>query len=99
MATSTFGTNTTSSLTAITYSNVGAGISSADLAVITQGIKNDKINGLPVLKGAFSRSGLLTIPNRGTIKVFAGDVVAIDSQGWPILVSAYSVAHGPWTLV
>lgn len=98
MATNTLGTNTTTSLTAIAYANVGAGISSADLAVITQGIKNDKINGLPVVKGAFSRNGILTIPNRGILQVLAGDVVAIDSQGWPILVSSYSIINGPWTL-
>ena len=40
---------------------------------------------------------MLYIPNRGVLKVFPGDWVGIDSQGWPVLISANSIANGPWT--
>lgn len=44
------------------------------------------------LSGAFNASGHLEIPRRGVLKVFQGDVVAIDNSGWPILISAASIA-------
>jgi hypothetical protein len=51
----------------------------------------------PKWKGAFSSNGLLYVPNRGILKVLPGDYVGVDDQGWPILVSAYSIANGAWT--
>lgn len=42
--------------------------------------------------GDFSFNGQLHIPRRGVLKVFRGDVVAIDNSGWPILISANSIA-------
>ncbi len=93
MATKTFGTAATTSLTAVPFSS---SILPADFATIAQGIKDDKINAAgshPILPDAFSRSGLLFVPNRGVLKVLAGDYVAIDNNGWPILVSADSVAY------
>jgi hypothetical protein len=46
----------------------------------------------------------LFVPNRGVLRLFPGDVVAIDNLGgtnvgWPILVSADAIAHGSWTFV
>lgn len=35
----------------------------------------------------------LEIPGRGIISVLPGDVVAVDSTGWPILVSAGSIGY------
>ena len=35
----------------------------------------------------------LWVPGRGILKVLAGDVVAVDSSGWPILISAASLAY------
>lgn len=42
----------------------------------------------------------LVIPNRGTLKILPGDIVAIDNIGWPILVSGAAIAYGGslWTL-
>lgn len=35
----------------------------------------------------------ITIPNRGTLKLFAGDVIAVDTQtGWPIVLSKAAAA-------
>ena len=96
MATSTFGSNATSSLTALLSSGAMA---AADVATIALLIKNDLINGLPIAPGAFSQGNLLYVPNRGILKVLPGDWVAVDTQGWPILVSANSVLNGPWTHV
>lgn len=97
MSTRTLGTNATTTLTALQWATGGAGILSADLATVAQGIKDDQINTHPIYPGALSKNGHLFIPNRGILKVFVGDFVGIDSQGWPILVSANSIAHGPWT--
>lgn len=43
-------------------------------------------------KSNFANPTYLTIPNRGTLKVLPGDVVAYDSSGWPILVSKEAIA-------
>lgn len=41
---------------------------------------------------------LLTIPNRGVLKVLPGDVVFLDNFGFPYLAPATSLgATGPWT--
>lgn len=48
-----------------------------------------------------SRNAQLVIPGgRGIVKVMPGDIVAIDNLGWPILVSAASIAYSgsQWTL-
>lgn len=96
MATSTFGSNANNSLTALLSSGAMA---AADVATIALLIKNDLVNGLPIYPEAFSQKNLLYVPNRGILKVLPGDWVAVDSQGWPILVSANSIANGPWTHV
>jgi hypothetical protein len=94
MATQLLGTDATNSLTALVMNTQAL---PADFATIAQGIKNDKIaaNGShPIFPGAFNQMGLLAIPNRGILQVLPGDVVAIDNNGWPILVSAASIAYG-----
>ena len=93
MATITLGTNATTTLTAITFAS---SISAADFATIAQGIRNDKIDvagSHPILPDAFTRFGKLWVPNRGYLDVLPGDVVAFDSDGWPILVSASSIGY------
>lgn len=47
--------------------------------------------------GQFSKQGLLFVPRRGVLKVLPGDYVGVDPYGWPILVSAFSIANGPWS--
>jgi hypothetical protein len=53
----------------------------------------------PNIGSAFSFNGQLLVPNRGVLKVMAGDVVAVDNTGWPILVSANAVGYSGslWT--
>ena len=94
MAISTFGTNAATSLSALLSSGAMAPL---DVAAIAVAIKNDLVNGLPIIAESFSQKNLLYVPNRGVLKVLPGDFVAVDSQGWPILVSANSIANGPWT--
>ena len=94
MSTKTLGTNGTTTLTALAMTPAPV---AADFASISQGIKNDQVNGLPIIPGGWIQPGLLVIPNRGILQVLPGDWVGIDSQGWPILVSANSIANGPWT--
>lgn len=98
MATVTLGTNATTSLTALAYLHGINTLTPADVATINNGIKNDANPAHPRIGGSFSVSeSLLYIPRRGVLKVLAGDYVAIDSQGWPILVSANSIANAAWT--
>jgi hypothetical protein len=110
MATSTFGSNTNASLPYALQapgsfmSQLGTASSSialpADVATINQAILDDQNRNLPS-PGAgpwgWSTAGQLYIPNRGVLKVLPGDWVAVDSKGWPILISAYSVANSLWT--
>ena len=94
MATSTLGTNATTSLTSLVNNPV---MNVTDLATIVNGIKDDIIITHPVWPGAYSYMDLLYVPNRGVLKVLPGDFVGVDTNGWPILVSAYSIATGGWT--
>jgi hypothetical protein len=96
MATSTLGTNATNTLTALVSSGAMA---AADVAAIANAIKNDLVNGRPIYPGAFSSMNQLYVPNRGILQVLPGDYVAVDSQGWPILVSKNSAANALWTHV
>ena len=94
MATSTLGTTLTTSLTSL-VNNPAMNVT--DLATIVNGIKDDLIITHPVWPGAYSYMDLLYVPNRGVLKVLPGDYVGVDANGWPILVSAYSIATGGWT--
>jgi hypothetical protein len=92
---------------------VSGGQTQANIAIINNHIADDLVNGNPVIPGslyAFGAGGLtkagtptseggclLYIPNRGVLKVLYGDIIAYDSTGWPILVSANALANGPWT--
>ena len=93
MATSTLGTATTTTLTSLI--NSGA-MAPADLAALVNAIKDDLNVAHPVYPGAYSTLDLLYVPNRGVLKVLPGDFVGVDSQGWPILVSANSAASAAW---
>jgi hypothetical protein len=101
MATKTFGTTTTTILTAVQFAK---SLLPADVATIQQLIKNDQIAAAgshPIYSGdAFSLSGQLYIPNRGVLNMLPGDVVAVDNNGWPILVSSNSISFGStrWVL-
>ena len=97
MATETLGTNATTSLTALPSSGGMAAAAAVDLAALVNAIKDDLINGHPIYPGAFSSMNQLYVPNRGILKVLPGDWVGVDSQGWPILVSANSIANALWT--
>lgn len=94
MATGVLGTNATTSLTSL---KVSSAMASADIAAIANAVLNDLINGNPILPGAWAQTGLLYVPNRGILKALPGDYVGVDNKGWPILVSANSIANGAWT--
>lgn len=94
MATLTLGTNATTSLTALEFTG---NMTPADVASIANAIKNDLNVTHPVEPPSFSSNGILYVPNRLMLKLLPGDYVGVDSQGWPILVSANSIANGPWT--
>lgn len=67
----------------------------ADYATLAQAILND-LNLSQVYPGAWSQNGVLFVPNRGVLRVLPGDWVAVDSRGWPILLSADTIANGLW---
>lgn len=96
MATHTL--STSSALTAVTFSPSSQVLLPADLAAIANGIKNDQNPALPAVPASFTYNGLLFVPGgRGVLKVYPGDVVAIDNQGAVILVPKNSIANGNWT--
>jgi hypothetical protein len=96
MATSTFGTTANSSLTAMAASRA---MPAADIAAIQAAIKDDLNPAHPVFPGAWSPHNVLYVPNRGILQVLPGDWIGVDSQGWPILVSANSIANSTWVHV
>jgi hypothetical protein len=95
---------TSASLTAIAYSQSPQVLLPADLASVGQAVKHDQNikNGQSTahvsVQGAVTPSGFVILPGgRGVIQLLPGDVVAVDAQGWPVVVSAYSIATGGWT--
>lgn len=95
MSTKTLGTSTTSGLTALAY--LQGGLAAGDVATIAADIKDDLNNIHPIIPGSFSSNGILYVPNRGQLKILPGDWVGVDANGWPILVSKYSIATGGWS--
>ena len=93
MAVKTLGTTANNSLSALAFSGV---MNASDFADLQQAILDDKNVAHPIFPGAFTRDGHLFVPNRGVQKVLAGDWVGVDNEGWPILVSANSIANGHW---
>lgn len=92
MATGTLGTAATTSLTSINGWNPATAV--ADVATIAAAIKNQ--NAFNAIKpGAFNKSGQLYLPGgRGIIQLLPGDYIGVDHNGWPIVVSAQSIADG-----
>ena len=97
MALITIGTNATTSLQGARFAggNLG-GISNVDWGNLDNLIRDDKINSHPNTQFNLI-SGQLFVPNRGFLQILPGDYIAVDANGWPILVSAYSIATGGWT--
>jgi hypothetical protein len=85
MATTTLGTVSTSTLTAIQWQP--AGVSASDLTAIRNAILNDKIIGLPnpIYPGALE-DGKLYVPNRGVLTILPGDWIGVDQNGFPYLI-------------
>jgi hypothetical protein len=83
-------------LTCVAFSPSQNVLLPADLATISNAIRRDNVVQQHT-PGAFTREGNLFIPDRGVVALRPGDVVAYDAQGWPVLISAYSIATGGWT--
>lgn len=103
MATTTLGTTTDTSLTAVVFSQDPSVLLPADLATIAHMILNDQNVATPMAQisgiGGFVREGFLFVPNRGKLQIYPGDVIAVDdATGWPILVSAAAAAGADWNL-
>lgn len=101
MATLTLGTTAQTSLTAVPFSPSVQVLLPADMKTMNNAILDDLNTSHPqahlIGTGGFTYDGQLFVPNRGILKVLPGDYVGIDANGWPILVSAYSIATGGWT--
>ena len=97
MAVRTLGTSANNSLSAMAFLHGIGSMTPADVATINNGIKSD--NAAQQILGGFSPAdSMLYVPRRGVLKVRAGDYVAIDTTtGWPILISSYAIANGPWS--
>jgi hypothetical protein len=99
MSTITGGTNATTTLIGlVTPSQANGSIahfSAADQATLNNLLKLDNSTAR-IEKGGF-RNGQLHFPGRGTLNVMPGDYVFVDPNGWPVLVSSYSIATGGWT--
>lgn len=95
MALRTLGTNATTSLSAMFFHQSTDLASSSNLALLNAAIQSDL--GTDNLPPNIGRDGQLWIPRRGWLRVLPGDYIGVDSTGWPILLSANTIANGPWT--
>lgn len=107
MALKTAGTSATTTLSALV---VDSNFTAADIATLRNGIKYNWVfvNGayVRVQAGAIFPGGIdfvggnavLTIPGRGTLTALPGDYIAIDPNGWPLLIAGGSINSGSgWT--
>lgn len=87
MTVKTGGTKATTTLSGQQWPgrNAADSISDADIASIQNTIINDQ-DPPQLWPGAFSRMGLLYVPNRGILQVQQGDWVFFDPSGFPYLV-------------
>jgi hypothetical protein len=95
------GTANTTTLTAVQFQQDTTLLTPADLATMVQAILDDQATAHPVAQvsgiGGFVREGLLIVPNRGALKLYNGDYVAVDpATGFPILISARAAAGASW---
>jgi hypothetical protein len=52
------------------------------------------------LNQAYSRQGMLIIPDRGILKLKTGDMICWDTTtGWPFVLSADARVNGPYTYI
>lgn len=101
MAVKTLGTNANNSIAnAIPWApGIGSGVANADFATITQAIKTDGVPFSTQDVGLrLAPEGILYLPKaRGFIKLLPGDWIGVDTRGWPIVLSADTIANGLWT--
>ena len=112
MATITVGTAATTTLVGVVFAPSGGNLPAigaimagaegiipliADTATIENSILDDLVNSHPPFGPSNGfQSGQLYVPNRGILKCLPGDIVAIDSTGWPVLLSARAAASAAW---
>ena len=98
MALLTLGTSGTTSLSAIKFLPGANSMAAADVATLCNGLRSQNA-AQNRLNGYFTTTGLLRLPgNRGEIQLKPGDYVAYDTTtGWPIVISDYAIANGPYT--
>jgi hypothetical protein len=99
MALHTLVTKAATTLTALTWTK---DVLQTDIANLAQLILDDINPAHPIKPGAWSNNGILFIPNRtgGFVAMQPGDTLAVDLNGWPIIVSAQSLTAGnAWTYV
>lgn len=102
MATKTVGTTGTTTLTGVVYSPSSQVLLPADMKAMNNGILDDLNVAHPqaslIGTGGMSYEGVLHVPNRGSLKILPGDVIAIGTTGWPILISADAAAGSDWVI-
>ncbi len=103
MAVVTVGTAATTTLIGVVWSQDPAVLLPADLVTIQQRIKNDLNIAHPVAQisgigGIEQSAGKLWVPNRGSLVIYPGDVIATDARGGVVLVTAYAAAGSNWVI-
>lgn len=103
MALSYVGTAGTATLRGVVYSPSSQVMLPADVGSMNDAILNDQNVTYPPAHlsgvGGLSAEGILTVPNRGALKLLPGDVVAYDpTTGGVILITALAAAGGDWTV-
>lgn len=114
MALRTIGTNATNSLSAFVVGfndtiaadlatlNVGIRADPPGFAAYQKAATTGLVTGAgtnrPRVNQAYVKQGILYVPNRGQLKLLAGDFVCFDATtGWPIVISGDAAANGPYT--
>ncbi len=103
MALRTVGTTATTSLDGVVWSQDPAVLDPTDLAALIQLILDDQTTGHPIAQprgigGIEQSAGKLWVPNRGSLIIYPGDVLAVDNRGGVILITAYAAAGTDWVV-
>lgn len=70
----------------------------ADVATINNSILDDLDLTHPNTGtgGGITQAGMFYVPNRGILRCLPGDYIAVDSTGWPVLLSSRAAASASW---
>ena len=92
------GTDATTTLTGVVWPASIADAASIGLLILDDLNVDHPIAAISGI-GGLSHEGILSVPNRGQMRIYPGDIIAVDpATGGVILITALAAAGGDWNV-